>query len=137
VTDRGKTPAAPRGLDVAGRRLWRAVADGYDLGPDELQRLREAAFVADELERLRAALRDAPSLITIGSQGQPKPHPLLAQARAHRVVLDRLLTGLNLPDEGEAVGLMPAQRRAQRAATARWEAAREAKAERERRLHRM
>jgi hypothetical protein len=55
-----------------------------------------------------------------GSMGQPKPHPLLAEVRAHRLLLERLTGALNLPDEDQEVGLRPGQKHGQRAINARW-----------------
>ena len=52
--------------------------------------------------------------------GQPRMHPLLNEARAHRLLLERLVGALALPDEDEESGLRPDQRHAQRAANARW-----------------
>ena len=48
-------------------------------------------------------------------------HPTLNEARAHRLLLERLVGSLNLPDEEEDVGLRPGQRQAQKAARARWQ----------------
>ena len=42
----------PAGLKTAGRRLWRAVVDDYDLTAPELEILRQAARTADVLDRL-------------------------------------------------------------------------------------
>jgi hypothetical protein len=69
--------------------------------------------------RLRA-VRALPDLVVTGSMGQPRMHPLLSELRAHRVLLERLTTALNLPDEWEESGLRPGQRHAQRAAQGRW-----------------
>jgi hypothetical protein len=90
------------------------------LNAGEFAMLEQACRTADELDRLERAVRALPSLITTGSTGQPKPHPLLAEARAHRQLLERLVGALSLPDEDEESGLRPGQRHAQKAANARW-----------------
>lgn len=109
----------PRGLGASGRRLWRSVTDGFDLGPDEMEVLREACRCADELQRLRDAVAEAP-LTTTGSAGQLVAHPLLEQVRRHRDLLGKLMERLALPAGDEDAGSTPAQRRAQRAAQQRW-----------------
>jgi hypothetical protein len=110
----------PSGLKSAGRRLWTAVVSKYVLTPAELAMLGQAAYTADELVRLENAVRELPELTTTGSTGQLKPHPLLAEVRAHRQLLERLCGALCLPDEGSEVGLRPAQKHALRAINARW-----------------
>ena len=112
----------PSGLKTSGKRLWVAVAESFVLNPGELAMLEQACRTADELDRLERAVRALPELTTAGSTGQVKPHPLLAEVRAHRLLLERLTGSLNLPDEDEeGPGLRPAQRHAQRAARARWQ----------------
>src|SRR5829696_6404705 len=110
----------PSGLKAPGRRLWTAVAGLYILTASEVEMLRQACRTADELDRLERAVRALPELTTTGSTGQLKPHPLLAEVRAHRQLLERLTTALNLPDEDEEVGMRPGQKHAQRAARGRW-----------------
>ena len=78
----------PSGLRTAGKRLWSAVAESFVLNPGELANLAEACRTADELDRLEKAVRALPDLVVSGSTGQPKVHPLLAEARAHRLLLD-------------------------------------------------
>lgn len=119
MTDEKKAPPAPRGLGAPGRRLWRAVTADFELGPDELESLREACRCADELERLRAAVAEAP-LTVAGSAGQVVAHPLLEQVRRHRDLLGKLLERLALPAGDEDQGMTPAQKRAHRAAQQRW-----------------
>jgi hypothetical protein len=86
----------------------------------ELEMLGQACRTCDELDRLERAVRALPELTVQGSMGQPKPHPLLAEVRAHRLLLERLTTALALPDEDQEVGLRPGQKHAQRAARGRW-----------------
>jgi hypothetical protein len=90
------------------------------LNPGELAVLEQACRTADELDRLDKAVRALPDLVVSGSMGQPRMHPLLNEARGHRLLLERLVGALALPDEYEESGLRPGQRHAQRAANARW-----------------
>jgi hypothetical protein len=68
----------PTGLRVSGKRLWLSVAEKYVLTAAEVEMLGQAARTADELDRLERAVRALPDLVTTGSTGQLKPHPLLA-----------------------------------------------------------
>jgi hypothetical protein len=68
------------------------------LTPAELANLAEACRTADELDRLEKAVRALPELTTTGSAGKLKPHPLLAELRAHRMLLGRLVTASALPN---------------------------------------
>jgi hypothetical protein len=110
----------PSGLKAPGRRLWTAVAGLYILTASEVEMLRQACRTADELDRLERAVRALPELTTTGSTGQLKPHPLLAEVRAHRQLLERLTTALNLPDDTEEVGTRASSRHARKAAKGRW-----------------
>jgi hypothetical protein len=80
------------------------VAGLYVLTPAELAMLGEACRTADEVDRLERAVRALPELVVSGSTGQPKAHPLLAEVRAHRQLLERLTSALNLPDDDQVVG---------------------------------
>jgi hypothetical protein len=111
----------PAGLKASGRRLWTAVTGPYVLTPAELANLAEACRTADELDRLERAVRALPELTTTGSTGQLKPHPLLAEVRAHRQLLERLTTALCLPNVDQKEGSTATQRHARRAAVARWQ----------------
>lgn len=115
----------PSGLKAPGRRLWVAVAAKFVLTPAEVAVLGEACRTADELQRLERAVRALPELTTTGSVGQVKAHPLLGEVRAHRVLLDRLTSALNLPDADQEVGLRASQRHARTAAMARWKSPRD------------
>ena len=116
-----EAPKAPAGLRAAGKRLWQSVAEPYVLTPAELAMLDEACRTKDELERLEKAVRALPDLVTTGSMGQEKVHPLLNELRLHRALLAKLTEQLNLPDEDQQVGLRVGSRRAQHAARARWD----------------
>jgi hypothetical protein len=110
----------PSGLRAGGKALWLAVAGPFILTPAELSMLAEACRTTDELARLEKAARELPSLITTGSTGQDRMHPILGEIRAHRMLLERLTTALNLPDDLELVGLRGSQKHARKAAVARW-----------------
>src|SRR5215203_3420119 len=114
-------PKPPPGLRAPARRLWAAVVGRYVLTPAELAMLSEACRTSDELDRLERAVRALPALTTTGSAGQVKAHPLLAEVRAHRQLLERLAGALNLPDMDQEVGLRAGSRRARAAAVARWQ----------------
>jgi hypothetical protein len=117
--------ASPPSLDQF--RPWYAVllvfgdgSFGYVLTAAEVEMLGQACRTCDELDRLEKAVRSLPELTVQGSMGQPKSHPLLAEVRAHRLLLERLTTALCLPDEDQEVGLRPGQRHARTAAQGRW-----------------
>src|SRR5215204_6921564 len=110
----------PTGLKTPGKRLWAAVATKYVLTPAELEMLGQACRTSDELDRLERAVRNLSDLTTTGSTGQLKPHPLLEEVRRHRLLLERLTSALNLPDEDEEVGLRASSRHARKAAEGRW-----------------
>jgi hypothetical protein len=110
----------PTGLKAPGRKLWAAVVRPYVLTPAELAMLGEACRTAGELDRLEKAVRALPDLVTTGSTGQLKPHPLLEEVRRHRLLLERLTSALNLPDDTEEVGTRASSRHARKAAEGRW-----------------
>ena len=113
-------PKAPTGLRTPGRRLWSDVVGPYALTAGELAVLEQAARTADLCDRLERDVRALPELTSVGYAGQPRPHPLLAALRAERLLLERLVGALNLPDDTREVGMTPASRHAQKAAQARW-----------------
>lgn len=109
----------PAGLAEAGAELWQRVVGEYELAPDELALLLQACRTVDELETMQAALAEGPLLVK-GSTGQPRPSGLLAEVRAHRLALVKLLEQLALPEDGEEAGKTPNQLRASKAAQTRW-----------------
>ena len=88
---------APVGLSEAGKRLWCALSDEFELSPHELELLREAASTADQIAALQA-LVEADGLMMTSPQGQ-KVHPAAVEARQQRIVLARLLAALRIPAE--------------------------------------
>jgi hypothetical protein len=110
----------PSRLKAPGRRLWAAVTAEYVLTPGEYALLVEACRTADELDRLQRAIRALDDLMIEGSMGQMRQHPLLAEARSHRLVLERLTAAMALPGLDQVMGLSPAQKHGQKAAEGRW-----------------
>ncbi len=113
--------AAPGGLGVAGKRLWKEVSAGYTLREDELCVLEDACREVDLVARLQAEV-DAGPLLVPGSRGQDIPHPLLMEVRQHRLLLARLLRQLQLPDDPAVAGRKTSERStsARKAALQRW-----------------
>ena len=111
-------PGPPADLEAAGRELWRSITATYELRADELRLLTEACRTVDELERLRAALADAEPVVA-GSKGQVRPHPLIAEIRAHRLALRGLLASIGIEDADAEAGDGEAQRSAAGRALAR------------------
>ena len=73
-------PPLPPGLGAAGGLLWRSTLAEFELSGPELALLAEACRVADRLTTINDLLSGAP-LSVEGSMGQPRPNPLLAEAR--------------------------------------------------------
>lgn len=106
-----KSTTAPRGLKTAGRRLWRAVTDDYDLTVAEELQLTEACRVADRLDAIARESDDAP-LTVENRKGDQVANPLLTEARQQQIVFTRLLAALRLPTgETEGGELVRPQRR--------------------------
>ena len=83
-------PAAPEGLGVPGRALWAGIvadlAEGWELDARELEGcFGRACRCADELAALEAAV-DADGAMVVGSAGQARVHPAMAEARQLRLV---------------------------------------------------
>ena len=113
--------AAPGGLGVAGRRLWKAITTGYTFRQDELRLLEDACREVDLIARLQAEVDKGP-LIVAGSRGQETIHPLLSEVRQHRLLLARLLRQLRLEDDPAKAqhGAGERSSSAREAALARW-----------------
>lgn len=107
--------AAPRGLKAAGRKLWKATVETYELRQDEQEVLRAVCAEADLIARMEEELADAP-LTVEGSMGQLVPHPLVTELRQHRATMAALLRGMKLPDEGGEA----ASNQQRAAANSRW-----------------
>lgn len=93
----------------------------FELGPDDRQLVGEIERTLAELDRISAALSEAPVMVA-GSTGQQRVNPLFAEARAHREILAKLIKALALPGDESAPTLAQqlATAKARDAANARW-----------------
>ena len=112
-------PTAPTGLGARGRAFWRSTVGAFTLERDELELLAETARTMDEIDKLAAViLRDG--VTAVGSTGQPRAHPAVAEVRQHRLALSRLLAALALPAADGSTIRTPASLQAAHAARTRW-----------------
>ena len=114
------TSKPPARLSASARALWVGVTGRWELRPDEMRILEDACREATLVDKIEAALKAA-DLVTDGSTGQARAHPLLSEVRQHRVAMTSLLARLALPDD-EAEGRQESARseHARSAAIARW-----------------
>lgn len=114
------TEEAPAALGARGRRFWMTVTGTYELDAPEAELLIETCRMLDDCEALHGVVT-AEGRTVPGSRGQIRAHPALAELRANRVVLGRLLAQLQLPNlDGESLP-SPVQVRGRRAARQRWD----------------
>lgn len=91
----------PRGLQKAGKGLWLAVTDEFDLAGYEKTLLLEACRCVDLCGRLqRIVVREGP---VVPWQGSTRINLAVTALRQNRVVLARLLGALDVPDSDETV----------------------------------
>lgn len=114
-------PQPPSDLRERGREFWDRIVATWDLTVAEIELLAEACRCLDELDALRDLVAED-GLRVVGSTGQQRVHPALAQARQTRQLLGRLLAQLELPDEEGSSLPSLVQARARKAAQARWAA---------------
>jgi hypothetical protein len=86
---------APRGLGSAGRKLWDAGLEGFEWSHHELVLLEQSARIADRIVELDKLVADS-GLMLKSSQGL-RCHPAIAESRAQRLALARLLVSLRIP----------------------------------------
>jgi hypothetical protein len=109
----------PSDLDKSGKALWAAVTKLYDLEPHHGLALASACRCADMVARLEDLLSG--SLLVMGSVGQVRLDPAVAELRQHRLALSKLLTDLALPAETVAeLAPSAASNKASKAASVRW-----------------
>ena len=102
-------PKTPPGLKSGGRRLWRAVAEEFELAEHERVVLLEAARTVDSCDALQVIL-DEGGVINSSPQGL-RAHPALVELRQQRVTLAKLVASLRIPlDADQVAGRLPQQR---------------------------
>ncbi len=101
---------APSGLKAGGRRLWRSVADEYELEEHERAVLLEACRTVDACAALQETL-EADGVMNASPQGV-RAHPALVELRQQRLTLARLTAALRIPleDDEEAAPRLPQRR---------------------------
>jgi hypothetical protein len=102
----------PADLAESGDRLWRSVADEYELDVHEQLLLLEACRCADRLDRL-AAEAAAGAVTVTNFKGDQVANPAMVEARQQAIVLSRLIASLRMPSGEEDV--RPQRRGASRA----------------------
>lgn len=90
----------PAGLSASGDRLWRSVADEFELDVHEQLLLMQACRCADILDRLAIEAQDNPVTV-INMKGDRVPHPALTESRQQSIVLSRLIASLRMPSGEE------------------------------------
>ncbi len=118
----------PDDLGPAGRALWAAVCDDFELSASERHLLLSACRQADDIALLEAALVESGPIVA-GASGQPRLSMVVAELRQGRLALAKLVQALALPmDEPD---LSPVSQRARAAANSRWRRDRQLRAARD------
>ncbi len=113
-------PRAPAGLGVAGLALWSTLHTVFRFGVQETPVVLAACASADVIAKLERIVA-VEGVTTVGSQGQVRVHPALAEARQQRLAQQRLLAALAVPVEDAVRPMTIPQERARRAALVRWD----------------
>lgn len=112
-------PKPPADLRAAGKALWVAVVEKYDLRVDELCTLEDACGATDMLADLEKGWRDqGRPFMSKGSMGQEVEHPLIGSIDKMRKTRQGFLKQLKLPDDPVQGGGESNQQRS--AAQQRW-----------------
>ena len=91
-----RTPTAPKGTQAAGRRLWKACVDEFDMSPHELELLRQTVAVLDACDTLQAVVAAQGLLV------DDKATAATVELRLQRVLLLKLMADLRIPDADNA-----------------------------------
>lgn len=112
-------PRPPAGLQGRGRAFWRKVVADFDLEAAHFEVLREVCRLLDRQNALAAAVRRDGEVV-VGSTGQPRLHPALAESRQTALAIGRLLNELGLDRSDAEENETITTHKARRAAEARW-----------------
>jgi hypothetical protein len=88
----------PKGLKARGSSLWRSTTQRYSTNPAEAEILTELCRAVDTLDRLNTELATVDTVV-VGSEGQPRAHPLFATIVEWRKSAELLSRRLALPDD--------------------------------------
>ena len=86
---------SPTGLTTAGKKLWTAVTDDFELAEHELAQLEEACRIRDTIVALRKQVATDGTMLA-SSQGS-RLHPAIVEIRQQQLALARLLATLRVP----------------------------------------
>jgi hypothetical protein len=87
-----------------GEALLAWLRSEFELSPAEDEMAQAAAECLAHVAALRELLA-AGALLTVGSMGQPKAHPALAEIRNELTLFRGLMHDLNLPADAEPAAL--------------------------------
>ena len=94
-----KVPRPPRGLEKAGRQLWRSIQAEYAIDDAAgLAFLHSACHAEDDIIRWRGLVAKEGDTIPVLDK-PPVAHPLLPQIRGAEQIKRQALRGLNLDIE--------------------------------------
>ncbi len=103
-------PQPPKGLGPGGRRLWRTVNQDFELSGADLEILKHAATIADDIDGLEPMLKLGP-FMKDPKTGMPRANPALVQKRQLVIVMARLLAAIRVVgDVGEDEHYRPQRR---------------------------
>ncbi|WFS11861.1 terminase [Rhodococcus aetherivorans] len=105
-------PKPPRGLRVAGKRLWTDTLTDFELAEHEQALLLQACRTADALDDLQKVL-ERDGVLNESPQGV-RVHPALPELRQQRITFARLVAALGLESGVQEEGAPKQQRRATR-----------------------
>ncbi len=97
---------------AVGQAVLATRAEGEltgELQQEQVDTATKPCRTLDELSRLGDELAASPMTVE-GSQGQPRPSPLLGEVRAHRALLAKLVGSLRLPTEGSGASVSDVMR---------------------------
>ena len=99
-SETNSAPTPPVGLQARGSRFWQAVHDTWLIDADETELLVETCRQLDVCESLAAVVaRDG--VLSVGSTGAVRAHPAVAELRAARLALARLVAQMDLGLAGQ------------------------------------
>jgi P27 family predicted phage terminase small subunit len=106
---RSKRPNAPRHLKAAGRRLWRAVVNAYELETHHLEILAAACEACDRMTEARELVDEEG--ITVEGRFGARTHPAVAVELNSRTAMLRAIRELGVDIEAVSESRPPSRYR--------------------------